>query len=98
MVVYRQSHHGNGVCMEVKIAETNLQQMLTEVCTQDTWVYGETPLVRDVYIIENGKEIKKRVYDNRVGQPCNIPGAYIYLTAEILYGKNANKLVYQLGK
>jgi hypothetical protein len=71
------------------IVEGYLKQMLTEVCTNDTWVYGETPLVRDVFEMKNGKEMTERIYDNRVGQPCNIAAAYIYLTAEILYGKTA---------
>ncbi len=79
---------------KLKVVEGYLKKMLTEVITQDTWVFGETPLVRDVFVKENGKEITKRIYDNRVGQPCNIAAAYIYLTAEILYGKNASKLVY----
>lgn len=77
-----------------KSIEGLIEKLLTEVITQDTWVYGETPLVRDVYVKENGKEIIKRIYDNRVGQPCNIAAAYIYLTAEILYGNNASKLKY----
>jgi GH15 family glucan-1,4-alpha-glucosidase len=76
------------------IVENYLKQMLTEVCTQDTWVYGETPLVREVYEFVNGKETSKRIYDNRVGQPCNIAAAYIYLTADLLYGSEASKLKY----
>jgi hypothetical protein len=79
---------------KLHVVEGYLQKMLKEVATQDTWVFGETPLVRDVFVIDNGKEITKRIYDNRVGQPCNIAAAYIYLTAELLYGTNANKLIY----
>jgi GH15 family glucan-1,4-alpha-glucosidase len=76
------------------IVKAYLKQMLTAVCTSDTWVYGETPLVRDIFVNENGIEGTKRIYDNRVGQPCNIAAAYIYLTAEILYGNAANQFTY----
>jgi hypothetical protein len=79
---------------KLPIVESYLKKLLTEVCTQDTWVYGETPLVRDIVVTQNGKERINRIYDNRVGQPCNIAAAYIYLTAEILYGKNGSKLIY----
>jgi GH15 family glucan-1,4-alpha-glucosidase len=80
---------------KLELVKTNIKQLLTEVCTQDTWVFGETPLVRDVLVNENGVEVKKRIYDNRVGQPCNIAVAYMYLTAELLYGTNAGKLKYE---
>jgi hypothetical protein len=79
---------------KINLVKSNLKTLLKDVCTQDTWVYGETPLVRDVTTITNNIKTTNRVYDNRVGQPCNIAAAYIYLTAEILYGKNWNKLKY----
>jgi GH15 family glucan-1,4-alpha-glucosidase len=69
-----------------KIVENDLRIMLNEVCTPDTRIYGETPMVRDINVTERGKTVVKRIYENRVGTPCNIAPAYMYLTAEMLYG------------
>jgi hypothetical protein len=77
-----------------KMAENYLQILLKQVCTQDTRVYGETPMVRDISFKKNGVTQIERVYDNRVGQPCNIAAAWIYMTAEILYGKNEQLIMY----
>jgi hypothetical protein len=64
---------------KLPIVESYLKTMHTEVCTSDTWVFCETPLVRDAIVMEKGKETIQRIYDNRVGQPCNIAAAYIYI-------------------
>jgi GH15 family glucan-1,4-alpha-glucosidase len=59
--------------------------LLKDVCTQDTYIYGETPMLR--------KNIAgKWYYDNRVGQPSNHPAAWIYMTAELLYGNTHPEL------
>lgn len=58
-----------------------LKQLLTEVCTPDTYIFGETPMLR-----KNNEG--KIYYDNRVGQPSNHPAAWIYMTAELLYGNS----------
>jgi GH15 family glucan-1,4-alpha-glucosidase len=68
-----------------KIIENYLKILLTEVCTQDTYIYGETPMIRKN---ENGN----LYYDNRVGQPSNHPAAWLYMTAELLYGNTHPEL------
>jgi hypothetical protein len=70
------------------LAKDYLSILLKNACTPDTYVYGETPMVRDITENINGKFETKRVYDNRVGQPSNHPAAWIYMTAEMLYGNN----------
>jgi GH15 family glucan-1,4-alpha-glucosidase len=62
-----------------------LKQLLTEVCTQDTFVFGETPMLRK-------NKSGNMYYDNRVGQPSNHPAAWIYMTAELLFGKSHPEL------
>jgi hypothetical protein len=76
---------------ELKKVKGYLDVLLTEVCTQDTHIYGETPMVRQKKDLKGNSIF---YYDNRVGQPCNIAGAYIYLTADLLYGKSALKFDY----
>jgi Secretion system C-terminal sorting domain len=66
------------------IVENYLEIMLKEVPTQDTYSYGETNMVRDFNV--GGTIVRK--YDNRVGQPSTHPAAWIYMTAQILYGIN----------
>jgi hypothetical protein len=74
-------------------SKKQLNILLKEACTQDTYVYGETPMVRDI----KDKNETKRVYDNRVGQPSNHPAAWFYMTAVMLYGSNT-ELLYNLYK
>jgi hypothetical protein len=62
-----------------------LRILLTEVCTQDTFIYGETPMLRK-------DKSGNWYYDNRVGQPSNHPAAWIYMTAELLYGNSHPEL------
>jgi GH15 family glucan-1,4-alpha-glucosidase len=71
-----------------KLVENYLKILLTDVCTQDTYIYGETPMLRKN---DNGN----LYYDNRVGQPSNHPAAWIYMTAELLYG-NTHPELYKL--
>jgi Secretion system C-terminal sorting domain len=66
------------------IIENYLEVMLKDVPTLDTFSYGETNMVRDFNI----GGIITRKYDNRVGQPSTHPAAWIYMTAQILYGTN----------
>jgi hypothetical protein len=73
---------------KLDVAKNYLSILLKDACTQDTYVYGETPMVRDVTEKINGKMETKRIYDNRVGQPSNHPAVWIYMTAEMLYGNN----------
>jgi GH15 family glucan-1,4-alpha-glucosidase len=68
-----------------KVIENYLKILLTEVCTQDTYIYGETPMLRK-------NEEGNLYYDNRVGQPSNHPAAWIYITAEMLYGNTHPEL------
>jgi GH15 family glucan-1,4-alpha-glucosidase len=77
---------------KLDVAKNYLSILLKDACTQDTFVYGETSMVRDVTEMTNGKMETKRIYDNRVGQPSNHPAAWIYMTAEMLYGKNKTLL------
>jgi GH15 family glucan-1,4-alpha-glucosidase len=70
-----------------KRIENYLQILLSDVCTQDTYIYGETPMLRK----NNNGEF---YYDNRVGQPSNHPASWIYMTAELLYG-NAHPELYK---
>ncbi len=74
------------------LSEKYLKILLEDVCTQDTRVYGETPFVKEELIMVNNKKTIQRVYHNRVGQPCNIAGAYIYLSAEMHYGNALRKV------
>jgi GH15 family glucan-1,4-alpha-glucosidase len=67
------------------VIENYLKLLLTEVCTHDTYIYGETPMLRK-------NEAGKLYYDNRVGQPSNHPAAWIYMTAELLYGNTHPEL------
>ncbi len=68
-----------------KTIENYLKILLTNVCTQDTYIYGETPMLRK-------NEEGNLYYDNRVGQPSNHPAAWIYMTAEMLYGNTHPEL------
>ncbi len=77
-----------GDSAKTKQSRKQLETLLKEACTSDTYVYGETPMVRDITEIKNGKSKTNRIYDNRVGQPSNHPAAWIYMTAEMLYGEN----------
>jgi hypothetical protein len=72
-----------------KRVENYVKILLSEVCTQDTHIFGETPMLR-----KNEKGIL--FYDNRVGQPSNHPAAWIYMTAELLYGNThpSNEAMY----
>lgn len=75
-----------------KTVEQYLSILLKEVCTPDTRIYGETPMVRDFFRREgDGSKIERR-YHNRVGQPHNSAAAWIYLTAEMLYGSHKELL------
>jgi GH15 family glucan-1,4-alpha-glucosidase len=74
------------------LARHYLQMLLEEVCTPDTHVFGETPMVRDIQQSIEGKKEIKTIYDNRVGQPCNIAAVWIYMTAEMLYGAHKELL------
>ncbi|HEX8577488.1 MAG TPA: hypothetical protein VF677_14455 [Flavobacterium sp.] len=75
-----------------KSIEKYLSIFLRDGCTPDTRIFGETPMVRDYVITENGKKIIKRGYDTRVGLPHNSAPGWMYLTAEMLYGNNQDKL------
>jgi hypothetical protein len=52
-------------------------------------------MVRDFEEMRNERITKRREYDNRVGQPSNHPAAWVYMTAEMLYGENY-ELLHQL--
>jgi hypothetical protein len=80
---------------KIKQAKEYLSILLKDACTQDTYIYGETPMVRDITEKTNGKIETTRMYDNRVGQPSNHPAAWIYMTAEMLFGEN-KALLYNL--
>jgi GH15 family glucan-1,4-alpha-glucosidase len=68
-----------------ELAKDYLKILLTEVCTPDTYIFGETPMLR--------KNKQGNLYfDNRVGQPSNHPAAWIYMTAEFLYGNTHPEL------
>jgi|GEM_PF-3907304 len=75
-----------------KLVEKYMLISLLEGCTQDTRIFGETPMVRDYIATEKGKKIIRRGYDTRVGLPHNMTPGWIYLTAEMLYGSNQDKL------
>jgi GH15 family glucan-1,4-alpha-glucosidase len=68
-----------------KVIENYLKILLTDVCTQDTYIYGETPMLRK-------NDSGNLYYDNRVGKPSNHPAAWIYMTAELLYGNTHPEL------
>jgi GH15 family glucan-1,4-alpha-glucosidase len=67
------------------VSENYLKILLTDVCTKDTYIYGETPMLRK-------NDSGNLYYDNRVGQPSNHPAAWIYMTAELLYGNTHPEL------
>jgi hypothetical protein len=67
------------------VSKEYLKILLTEVCNQDTYIYGETPMLRK-------NKTGNLYYDNRVGQPSNHPASWIYITAELLYGINHKEL------
>lgn len=70
--------------MKRPIVENHLKVLLKQVPTEGTYSYGETIIVRDM----DSSSFVVRKYDNRVGQPSNHPAAWIYMTAEMLYGSN----------
>jgi hypothetical protein len=57
-------------------AKKYLEILLKEASTKDTYVFGETPMVRDMTENVNGKSEVKRAYDNRVGQHCRCMDLY----------------------
>jgi hypothetical protein len=68
-----------------KLVESYLKILLTDVCTQDTYIYCETPMLRK-------NKSGNLYYGNRVVQPSNHPAAWIYMTAELLYGNTHPEL------
>jgi hypothetical protein len=79
------------------LCEDYLRTLLRDVCTQDTRVYGETPMVRET-VIQDGAGVRtQKIFENRVGTPCNIAPAYMYLTAEMLFG-NAQRMETMFGR
>ncbi|HEU4495513.1 MAG TPA: hypothetical protein VFR70_00520 [Flavobacterium sp.] len=74
------------------LVEKYMLVSLRESCTSDTRIFGETPMVRDYAVIENRKKTAKRAYDTRVGLPHNMTAGWMYLTAEMLYGRSQDIL------
>lgn len=60
--------------------------LLNDVPTQDTFIYGETLLVRE-------RPLGGRYFDIRVGQPHNTSAGYSYIAARLLYGPPVTPII-----